>query len=177
MITRWGGNILGGGGLFFGSNVANSCAITDCSVSEPGPHGDCEALRATLAERPVRVCQPNRLYWISDTTPHESLPLEQTTYRQFFRLVTSNVSHWFRKNSTANPFGIVPPERCVIVPFDKFEPWNPRLHAEFGNGCQALLETFMCAMYRLMDECVLAETDPALLEVTLESMRRCDVYE
>lgn len=29
----------------------------------------------------------NKLYWITDRTPHESLPMESQTYRQFFRLV------------------------------------------------------------------------------------------
>lgn len=71
----------------------------------------------------------------------------------------------------------VPPPRCTIVLFDKFEPWRPQLHADFGDGCQALGMAMMCALYRLMDTKALDETDPALLEATLECMRRCDFYE
>ena len=41
-------------------------------------------------------------------TPHESLPLKRKKFRQFFRVVTSRVSLWYRDHSTANPLGVVP---------------------------------------------------------------------
>lgn len=177
--TQWGGNIAGRGGIFLGSNVANSCAIWDLDVDEPGPHGNCEHLRESLLEEGVkpRVMLPSRLYWMSDTIPHESLPLKERTFRQFFRLVTSRVSHWFKKNSTANPLGIVPPPNCQIVLCDKFENWSPQNHHAFGDVCQELFLTHACAMYRLMDTQYLLETDPALIEATLEQLRRCDILE
>lgn len=112
-VSRWGGSIPGYGGLFLGSNVPDSCSLLDCWVDAPGPHGDCEHLRGSLLEELTErevgptTMLPNRIYWINDTTPHESLPLPNNTPRQFFRLVTSNVSHWFRKHSTANPLGTV----------------------------------------------------------------------
>ena len=41
-------------------------------------------------------------------TPHESLALPQGAYRQFFRLVTSQVSLWYKDHSTENPLGVEP---------------------------------------------------------------------
>ena len=45
---------------------------------------------------------------MSDTTPHESLPLTTAGHRQYFRLVTSSVSAWYTEHSTENPLGIKP---------------------------------------------------------------------
>ena len=54
-------------------------------------------------------------------TPHQSLPLETSTYRQFFRLVTSEVSLWYRDHSTPNPLGVQPdPALTKVVVGDKF---------------------------------------------------------
>ena len=61
------------------------------------------------------------MYWITDKTPHESLPLKEKTMRQFFRIVTADVSFWFRDHSTPNPLGVLPdPEVTQIVSGDKF---------------------------------------------------------
>ena len=62
-----------------------------------------------------------QVYWITDKTPHESLPLKEKTMRQFFRIVTSEVSFWFRDPSTPNPLGVLPdPETSKLVTGDKF---------------------------------------------------------
>ena len=54
-------------------------------------------------------------------TPHESLPLKEATFRQFFRIVTSKVSLWYRDHSTPNPLGVEPdPEITRTVVGDKF---------------------------------------------------------
>ena len=54
-------------------------------------------------------------------TPHESLPLPEGAYRQFFRLVTSQVSFWYKDHSTANPMGVGPdPTITKTVVGDKF---------------------------------------------------------
>ena len=54
-------------------------------------------------------------------TPHESLPLKEATFRQFFRIVTSNVSLWYKDHSTPNPLGVEPdPEVTRTVVGDKF---------------------------------------------------------
>ena len=64
---------------------------------------------------------PGQLYWLTDRTPHESLPLGKGTYRQFFRIVTSDVSLWYKDHSTANPLGVKPdPTITKIVVGDKF---------------------------------------------------------
>ena len=42
-------------------------------------------------------------------------------YRQFFRLVTSKVSFWYRDHSTPNPLGVRPdPTITLTVVGDKF---------------------------------------------------------
>ena len=54
-------------------------------------------------------------------TPHESLPVPQRAFRQFFRLVTANVSLWYKDHSTANPLGVKPDPRTThVVVGDKF---------------------------------------------------------
>jgi len=53
-------------------------------------HGDIEHLRETLAGRETHLL-PDAIYWMTDRTPHESLPLQAGTLRQYFRLVTSKV--------------------------------------------------------------------------------------
>ena len=45
---------------------------------------------------------------MSDVTPHESVPFAEAAHRQYFRVVTSSVSVWYSKHSTANPLGITP---------------------------------------------------------------------
>jgi len=69
----------------------------------------------------MAILDPGQLYWMTDKTPHESLPLKEKTYRQFFRIVTSNVSFWYKDHSTANPLGVEPdPDVTKIVVGNKF---------------------------------------------------------
>jgi len=58
----------------------------------------------------------------TDSTPHESVPMNEHVYRQYFRVVTSNVGVWYSKHSTANRLGVVPPSSCEILHDDKFSP-------------------------------------------------------
>ena len=65
--------------------------------------------------------ESDQVYWITDRTPHESLPLQSTRMRQFFRIVTSEVSFWYKDHSTSNPLGVLPdPATTQIVVGDKF---------------------------------------------------------
>ena len=49
------------------------------------------------------------------------MPLKEATFRQFFRIVTSKVSLWYRDHSTPNPLGVEPdPEITRTVVGDKF---------------------------------------------------------
>jgi len=109
------------GGIYIASNVPDSTRVWNCAVDGEviGQHGDIEHLRSALGEG--ELMRPGQVYWITDKTPHESLPLKEKTMRQFFRIVTADVSFWFRDHSTPNPLGVMPdPEVTQIVRGDKF---------------------------------------------------------
>ena len=109
------------GGIYIASNVPDSTRVWNCAVDGEviGQHGDIEHMRSALGEG--EVMRPGQVYWITDKTPHESLPLKEKTMRQFFRIVTADVSFWFRDHSTPNPLGVLPdPEVTQIVSGDKF---------------------------------------------------------
>ena len=110
------------GGIYIASSVSGSSRVWNCGIDPEavGPHGDIEHLRFLLPETGKVLC-PGQLYWITDRTPHESLPLKEKTYRQFFRLVTADVSLWYRDHSTANPLGVEPDRNITkIVAGNKF---------------------------------------------------------
>jgi len=124
------------GGIYMASNVKNSCRVWNSQVrcDENNQdmeiirrNGDIEYLRPYLG--PSTIMKPNNIYWITDRTPHESLPLPKDTYRQYFRLVTHQVSLWFEDHSTKNPLGILPdPNITKIVKGSKFgEPCQLRV--------------------------------------------------
>ena len=119
------------GGIYMASNVSNSCRVWDCKI-EADPNtgeetisnfGDIDHLRRFIPDEDAEVLEPNTLYWITDRTPHESLPLEKGQFRQFFRVVTSEVSLWFADDNTENPNGVKPdPSITKIVKGSKFNP-------------------------------------------------------
>ncbi|XP_028392063.1 uncharacterized protein LOC114516711 [Dendronephthya gigantea] len=137
-LFRWGGGlgeketvtITLHGGIYMASNVANSCKVWNCEILKPegrnspdvvGEHGDIEHLRSLLPSK-CETMDANTVYWMTDRTPHESLPLSEGTYRQYFRLVTSQVSGWFEDHSTKNPLGVVPdPKITKIIKGSKFD--------------------------------------------------------
>ena len=87
-----------------------------------GEHGDIEHLRHLLPDNLRQVLKANRMYWMTDRTPHESLPVTEATYGQFFRLVMGDVSFWYEDHSTPNPFGVRPdPKTTKIVKGNKFD--------------------------------------------------------
>ena len=80
------------------------------------------SLSLSLLLPPEVTTKGHRLYWMTDRTPHEALPLKDGMYRQFFRLVTSRVSLWFQDHSTPNPNGVKPdPQITKIVKGSKFD--------------------------------------------------------
>jgi len=97
----WGGHE---GGIYMASNVNNSCSIWNNFIEEPGDMGCCEHIREELGEG--KLLKKGELVWITDATPHESMPLKENTKRQFFRLVTSDVSIWYKDHSTENRLGV-----------------------------------------------------------------------
>jgi len=114
------------GGIYIASSAPDSTRAWNCKIvpqedgSEViGEHGDIEYLRHVLP--PGQVLQHDQVYWLTDRTPHESLPMLEGGYRQFFRLVTSNVSLWYQEHSTHNPLGVKPdPSITKVVMGDKF---------------------------------------------------------
>ena len=106
------------------STVANTSEVWDALVDKSvkgivDRHGGCEHLRPLLGQS--KKLEANELIWMTDCTPHEALPQTESGYRQFFRVVTSRISHWFADHSTPNP--LVPlPSNVVLVRGNKFEP-------------------------------------------------------
>ena len=131
------------GGIYLASNLANTTRVWNCGVEPEVVQrlGDIEYLRPGLPG-PGETLLPHKLYWLTDRlvearpgqasinndplhyrTPHESLPLPQSGYRQFFRLVTSEVSLWYRDHSTPNPLEVQPdPAITTTVVGSKFSP-------------------------------------------------------
>jgi len=108
------------GGVYMASTVTSSCRVWNAQVAAAamGELGDLEHVRVLLG--PGTCLKKNELVWMTDTTPHESLPLAAGTPRQYFRLVTSNVTAWYADHSTPNPLGVVPPEHVTVLHGSKF---------------------------------------------------------
>jgi hypothetical protein len=108
--------------LIFASNVAGTSVVYDALVDKNMPgivdkHGGCEYLRKFIG--PGTKLEAGQLVWMTDRTPHEALVQLEGGYRQFFRVVTSNISHWFAQHSTPNP-QVHLPEDVVVVNENKF---------------------------------------------------------
>ena len=65
------------------STVADSCEVWNAEVRDPagcvGAFGDCEHLRGLCG--PGHRLEAGQLCWLTDRTPHESLPLPEATSR------------------------------------------------------------------------------------------------
>ena len=146
-IHPWGVGMMGDtivDGIFMATSVKDTCQawnlriIADEDGNEIIGHlGDLEHLRKYLPERSGATCnvygdyweeqvreviEPNQIYWMTDRTPHEALPMKESGYRQFFRLVTDNVGLWYERHSTSNPNGVVPdPKITKIIRKSKFD--------------------------------------------------------
>jgi hypothetical protein len=105
------------GGIIMASSVANTSEVWDALVNKNVPgivdkHGGCEHLRP-LFDRGTKL-HAGELIWMTDCTPHEALPQESAGHRQFFRVVTPYVSHWYADHSTDNPKVDLPSTVTVI---------------------------------------------------------------
>lgn len=124
------------GGLYVASNVSNSTMVWDLQVKPGviGHLGDLEHLRDMLGEG--RKLDANELVWLTDVTPHESLPIENGGHRQFFRLITSGVGCWYEQHSTRNPLGTEPdPSLTKIFTHDKFAEVGPDVGLKISRCC------------------------------------------
>mmetsp|Transcript_12353 Transcript_12353/g.19483 ORF Transcript_12353/g.19483 Transcript_12353/m.19483 type:complete len:537 (-) Transcript_12353:61-1671(-) len=111
------------GGIYFASTTDSSCRVFDALVDKTVPaisdrHGGCEHLRSVIGDG--KMLGANELVWMTDLTPHEALPQQESGYRQFFRLVMPEISHWFAKHSTPNP-KVPLPDGIIVVDESKFE--------------------------------------------------------
>eukprot|EP01084_Bolivina_argentea_P095232 171222_1 len=108
-------------GIYMATSMNDSCAIWDCKIIRNndrdiiGHLGDIEHLRSIVSKYEKSVMEADRLYWLTDRTPHEALIIMQSGYRQFFRLVTHNVSVWYEQHSTKNPNGVEPNKNITTV--------------------------------------------------------------
>ena len=137
------------GGIYMASTVSQSCRVWNAVVKDDsviGALGDIEHLRPLLevaesfaegkkarrsdilpdkngfcfAPGQSRFLRANHIAWMTDRTPHESFPLSEDTYRQYFRVVTSKITVWYEDHSTKNPLGTVPPPEVIILKGNKF---------------------------------------------------------
>ena len=109
------------GGFFMASTLENSCAVYNALVDDKSvldSHGGMDHLRPLIGE-PTKL-EANCLVWLTDCTPHEALPQESAGYRQFFRLVTSQISVWYADHSTENP-KVALPKDVKIIHGSKFQ--------------------------------------------------------
>jgi hypothetical protein len=92
-------------GIYMASNVGGSCAVYPVLIEKPegvaGAHGDIECMRGRLPA--PTMTKANTIYWITDRTPHEALPMPGGGHRQFFRLVVGPVDVWYAGHNTWNP--------------------------------------------------------------------------
>ena len=88
LTVAWGRGVLSAnqagygefeGGIFMASNISNSCTVWNAEVehSHIGKLGSLEHLRSLLGKGASVAA--GELIWITDRTPHESLPLPAST--------------------------------------------------------------------------------------------------
>jgi|TARA_B110000090_G_scaffold166917_1_gene185362 hypothetical protein len=145
-------------------------------VTNVNAHGDIENLCGVLDGRQT-VLLKNAIYWMTDRTPHESLPVTAGTHRQYFRLVTSKINVWYSEHSTANP-KVPLPEGVTVIAGNKFDAANAK---EFVDG---LTNDIAAAKPRAAGIAALEEAKKALkvsqavvadLEAQLEAVRKAAV--
>jgi hypothetical protein len=115
-----------------GSLRVFNCRIKDRGMI--GSLGDLEHMRSFVehacgASR-RRMVGKGEIVWLTDSTPHEAVPLDAAVKRQFVRVVTSSLTVWHAAHCTPNPLGIVPGPDVRITTENKFvvaavEPTEP----------------------------------------------------
>jgi len=114
------------GGTYMTSNVDASCMAWDVQIQDAsfvGDLGSIEHLREYLPEgTPMRA---NSLYWLTDLTPQEALPMTHAGHRQFFRVVAGPLKFWYEAHSAPNPLVAIGPETTILEE-SKFNPLQPQ---------------------------------------------------
>lgn len=116
-------------GIYMATNLEDTSRVYPALIKSPhevsDEHGGIEHLRDIVGEG--QNVPAGTLCWITDCTPHESLPVKAPTdrpdvkhvYRQFFRLVVGQISVWYSRHNTPNPLGVQP--SAPISDADKFQ--------------------------------------------------------
>ena len=132
------------------------CKITNDEII--GKNGIIEPMREFLPSQGI-LLKPGRVYWMSDRAPHESLPMKETTLRQFFRIMTSEVEFWFKDHYTANPMGVLPDPRVTEIvvgnelseDFQILNDWKDEGYEQICMERQRLqVESMLCSRRREM---------------------------
>lgn len=90
---------------------------SDHKLGAVDTHGGIDHLRPYVGKG--KKLPAGLLVWLTDHTPHEALPQIESGYRQFFRLVTADISVWFAAQSTPNP-KVPVPSHVEIIGESKF---------------------------------------------------------
>jgi len=109
----WGGGGWGNKEGIYMASTDGRCKMWNCQTHDADHLGE--------VSEPItsgEIMKPNILYWMTDRTPHESLPALKTSMRQFFRLVSEDIGIWYAQHSTPNPLGIQP--NCPVSLSNKF---------------------------------------------------------
>ena len=111
------------GGIYIASNIGGTSEVWDALVDKRvqgivDGHGGCEHLRSIIGHG--TKLRKGEMIWMTDCTPHEALPQPESGIRQFFRVVTPYVSHWYADHSTANP-RVPLPDNVKMIHGNKFE--------------------------------------------------------
>lgn len=117
----WGGGTWGCGkfdkgrkeGIYIASSVTNTTRIWNEEATDIAEGGSLDHKAQVYDQKEATDLKAGQLAWMTDKTPHASLPIPKPTHRQFFRLVTPNIGAWFQNKSTHNPTGVKPD--CIIV--------------------------------------------------------------
>ena len=103
--------------------AAGSCGAAHREAGGEGAAGGPASGSSAARRRLPTLMRAHELYWLTDRTPHESLPLSRSAFRQYFRLVCSGIGVWYAAHSTANPLGTLPD--APVVTHDKFSGREP----------------------------------------------------
>ena len=114
-LNAWGGGAWGG--ISFDKGVYMASTDGACNVWDELAHDRDHQGACSVSTVPEKM-KESMLYWITDKTPHQALPSAVGTQRQFFRLVSDEISVWYSQHNTKNPKGIMP--NCEIVDYNKF---------------------------------------------------------
>lgn len=102
----WGGGSWGsvGNGMLTISSTAHCRAFLGEINGTPGDEGECDHL---IMPNDGEIFEAGQVYWVDGACVHESMPVTETTNRQFVRLSMPSSGPWF-EGYNVNPTGVLP---------------------------------------------------------------------